>query len=414
MKFKSNFFTRNRQNLLQKMNKDSVIILLSNDQYPKNGDQLFLFRQQSDLFYLTGITQEKTTLVLCKDIEGQSSETLFILKPDLKLETWEGKKLTKHNATTISGIESISWNASLDRGIMELIKAKTNICLLGEDAFSQTSLLNLKHISFEKKIKNRFPKNRIESPRQAINQLRLIKSKDEIAMMQEAVNITNIAFKRVLQTVKPRLKEFEIEAEISYVFRKNGASGHAYEPIIASGENACSLHYVQNNSILKDEDLLLMDFGADFNYYAADLSRTIPVNGKFSSRQKKLYQLVLDIQKKAIALFVPGNTINFVNKKVNDWMTESLMEIGLLKNPEDLQKYYPHGTSHFLGIDVHDVGTKEIEFEKGMVLTCEPGLYIKEESIGIRIENDIIVADPPIDLMSETIREIDEIEKVMK
>lgn len=414
MKFKPNFFIQNRQNLFQKMSKDSVMVLLSNDQYPKNGDQLFLFRQQSDLFYLTGITQEKTTLVLCKNSKGQSSEALFILKPDLKLETWEGKKLTQDNATIISGVESIFWNASLDSKIMDLIKAKTTICLLGEDAFSQTSSLNLKHISFEKKIKNRFPKNRIESPRQAINQLRLIKSKDEIEMMQEAVNITNIAFKRVLQTVKPNLEEFEVEAEISYVFRKNGASGHAYEPIIASGENACSLHYVQNNSTLKDGDLLLMDFGADVNYYAADLSRTIPVSGKFSSRQKELYQLVLDIQKKAIALFVPGNTINFVNKKVNNWMMESLTEIGLLKSPEDLQKYYPHGTSHFLGIDVHDVGTKEIEFKKGMVLTCEPGLYIKEESIGVRIENDIVVANPPIDLMSETIREIDEIEKAMK
>lgn len=414
MKFKPNFFIQNRQNLFQKMSKDSVMVLLSNDQYPKNGDQLFLFRQQSDLFYLTGITQEKTTLVLCKNSKGQSSEALFILKPDLKLETWEGKKLTQDNATIISGVESIFWNASLDSKIMDLIKAKTTICLLGEDAFSQTSSLNLKHISFEKKIKNRFPKNRIESPRQAINQLRLIKSKDEIEMMQEAVNITNIAFKRVLQTVKPNLEEFEVEAEISYVFRMNGASGHAYEPIIASGENACSLHYVQNNSTLKDGDLLLMDFGADVNYYAADLSRTIPVSGKFSSRQKELYQLVLDIQKKAIALFVPGNTINFVNKKVNNWMMESLTEIGLLKSPEDLQKYYPHGTSHFLGIDVHDVGTKEIEFKKGMVLTCEPGLYIKEESIGVRIENDIVVANPPIDLMSETIREIDEIEKAMK
>ena len=414
MKFKPDFFTRNRQNLLQKMSINSVLILLSNDQYPKNGDQLFSFRQQSDLFYLTGIIQEKTTLLLYKDAEGKSFETLFILKPDLKLETWEGKKLTQKGASIISGIETILWNSSFDNRIMDLVKSETTLCLLGEDAFSQSTSLNIKHISFEKKIKNRFPKNKIESPRQIINQLRLIKSDEEIAMLQEAVDITNLAFKKVLETIEPEQKEFELEAEISYVFRKNGANGHAYDPIIASGENACSLHYLQNNSVLKSGDLLLMDFGADLNYYAADLSRTIPVNGKFTSRQKELYQLVLDIQKKAIALFVPGNTINLVNNQVNKWMEKALKDIGLLKEPEDLQRFYPHGTSHFLGIDVHDVGAKDTIFEKGMVLTCEPGLYIKEESIGIRIENDIVVGEVPKDLMANTIREIIEIEATMQ
>ncbi len=414
MNFTSDFFVKNRQRLLQKMKKDSVLILLSNDQYPKNGDQQFSFRQQSDLFYLTGITQEKTSLLLCKNNKGELSEVLFILKPDLRLETWEGKKLTKTEASKISGVHQILWNSEFDRKILDLVKSKTLIYLLGEDAYSQTTNLNLKHISFEKKIGKRFPKNIIQSPRQLLNQLRLIKSEEEIAMMQKAVDITNEAYKKVLASISPNQKEYELEAEIFYNFRKRGADGHAYEPIVATGKNACSLHYIKNDSLLKEGDLVLMDFGADYNYYAADLSRTIPVNGQFSSRQKKLYQLVLDIQKKAIALFVPGNTIDIVNKKVNNWMVESLKKIGLLTTEDDLQKYYPHGTSHFLGIDVHDVGSRDIVFEKGMVLTCEPGLYIQEESIGIRIENDIVVGDTPIDLMSDTIREIDEIEQAME
>ena len=413
MNFTSNFFVQNRQHLYRKMKKDSVLILLSNDQYPKNGDQQFPFRQQSDLFYFTGITQEETSLIISKNKDEKIKETLFILKPNLKLETWEGKKLTKQEASIISGIKSIQWNSIFDKQLKNDLTNETLIYLLGQDAFNQPTNLNLKHTAFEKEIKKQFNRNKIKSPRKIINDLRIIKSNEEIIMMQKAVDITNLAFEQVLKNIKPSQKEYEIEAEISYIFRKKGAEGHAYAPIIAEGINACSLHYIKNNTELKAGNLVLMDVGANYSYYAADLSRTIPINGKFTNRQKELYQLVLEIQKKAIGLFTPGNTINIINKNVNTWMKEALTQIGLLKPNENLHKYYPHGTSHFLGIDVHDVGNNDIPFEKGMVLTCEPGLYIKEEGIGIRIENDILVDDTPIDLMQKTIREIEDIEKIM-
>ena len=413
MHFSSNFFTKNRQGLFSKMRNNSIMILVSNNQYPKNGDQQFAFRQQSDLYYLTGIKQEKTSLILSKTKEGEKREYIFILKPNPKLETWEGKKLDVSEAQSISGIKNVFWDSDFEQSLNKNIQSDSLIYLLGEDAFAQKSTLHLSHIALQKNIQKNFSSCIIKSPRSILNALRLIKSEEEITMLQQAVDITKKAYQQVLKTVQSDIAEYEVEAEISYIFRKNGANGHAYDPIIATGLNACSLHYVKNNSYLKKGDLLLMDFGADYNYYSADLSRTIPVDGIFSSRQKELYQLVLDIQKKAIPLFVPGNTINIVNEKVNILMTEALKSIGLLKKKDDLQKYYPHGVTHFLGIDVHDVGTKDTIFEEGMVLTCEPGLYVQEESIGIRIENDIVVGKEPKDLTKNIIREISEIEKYM-
>ena len=414
MKFSSTFFINNRNAFFEEMEVNSFLVLLSNDQYPKNGDQKFSFRQQSDLYYLTGIVQEETSLVLYKDQNQVCNVFLFLLKPNPLMETWEGKKITKQLAEDISGISEIFWSKQIDNKIKQISCTATSIYLLGSEAFSQKTLFNTSHIRFKKKIKDLYPKLKIKTARPILNSLRLVKSKEEIQIMQKAVDITNLAFKRVLETIDVNQSEYEVEAEISYVFSKEGAKGHAYDPIIASGLNACSLHYVKNDSKIMDGDLVLMDFGANYNYYAADLSRTIPVNGKFSERQKELYEIVLDVQKKSIELFVPGNNIDFVNKKTKQWMAESLKKIGLLNSNKTVDDYFPHGTSHFLGIDVHDVGVKTIDFLSGMVLTCEPGLYIEEENIGIRIENDIVVGEKPIDLMQNTIREIDDIEKYMR
>ena len=414
MNFTRDFFINNRKNLFKKMESPSLLILDSNDQYPRNGDQVFSFRQQSDLYYLTGIKQEETRLLLCKTKGGEELEILFLLKPNLKMETWEGKKLSKNDALVISGIADVLWNKNFGKELKLKIKQLKIAYLLSKDAFSQESKLNTKHIRLKDAIVKSYPDVKIKSPRAMLNALRLLKSKQEIQMMQKAVEITNLAFLRVLSEIKPLQYEYEVEAEISYVFKKNGANGHAYEPIVATGINACSLHYVKNDSKMQENELLLMDFGADYNYYAADLSRTIPVSGKFSKRQKQLYQLVLDVQKKSIALYVPGNTIDIVNKKTKAWMEEALNEIGLIKDKKDIDRLFPHGTSHFLGIDVHDVGVKSIEFKEGMVLTCEPGLYIDEEKLGIRIENDIVVRNIPYDLMKHTIREIDDIETLME
>jgi Xaa-Pro aminopeptidase len=413
MKFTSDFFSQNRKNFFEKMESNSVLILTSNNKFPKNGDQQFPFRQQSDLFYLTGITQEETCLILFKDKDSRCYELLFILKTNKKLEIWEGKKLNKEEAQSISGIKKISINDNFDTELKKIISNNTQFYILGNEAYNQDVIFNTKHEELKNKIKEFYPKNKIVSARPILNILRLIKSEEEIRMIQKAVDITNLAFIKVLKTIKPEQYEYVIESEISYVFRTNGCNGHAYNPIIATGINACGLHYDKNNAEVKDGDMLLMDFGADCNYYAADLSRTIPVNGKFTKRQKELYQIVLDVQKRSIELYVPGNTIDIVNKKTKAWMKEALDNIGLLKSEKDIDRYFPHGTSHFLGIDVHDVGTKSIKFKKGMLLTCEPGLYIEEENIGIRIENDILVEEKPIDLMKNTIREVKDIETAM-
>ena len=252
--------------------------------------------------------------------------------------------------------------------------------------------------------------------------LRLIKHKEEIGAMQKAISITHQAYKGVLECLKPGMYEYEIEAEMTYHFLRNGAQGHAYAPIVAGGYNATILHYVDNDSRLQDGDLLLMDFGAEYANYAADCSRTIPVNGKFTARQRDCYQAVLEVYKRAIQLFVPGNTIASINKQVGQWMQEKMLQLGLLSQKEIDEhqgeqapyfKYFMHGTSHFIGLDVHDVGTKETPFEKGMVLTCEPGLYIPEENLGIRIETNVLVDEHPVDLMADFPLEIDEIEDLM-
>ena len=412
MAFTASFFTRNRAQLKKRIEKDAFIVLFSNDSYPLNGDQFYPYRQQSDLFYFTGIKQEETILILAQDIE-----ILFLLKPEKSLETWEGKKLQKKDATTISGIEKILWINNFENELQKAIQKHKEIYLLGKKAFSSDTQLIHNHRRWYKNI---IKKNiKLKDARSLIDPLRLIKSKEEIDMMQKAINITDLAFQEVLDFVRPGVKESDVEALITYIFKKNGANRHAYQPIIASGENACYLHYVKNNDVLKDGDLLLMDFGAEYNYYAADLSRTIPVNGQFTKEQRKWYALVLSVQKKAIALFTPGTTINKINQTVELMMQEAMIDIGLLKqeaidnqSPDNplYKNYYMHGVTHFLGIDVHDVGTKDTVLKDGMVLTCEPGIYIREKAIGIRIENNIIVGNTPIDLTKDIIRDIDEIE----
>jgi len=417
MNFSSSFFTKNRKNIQKTLNEKALLVLISNDQYPLNGDQFYSYRQQSDLFYLTGIEQEKTALILSKE-----KAYLFILKADEKLETWEGEKLTGTKAQEISGINNILWINDFDKILNQLITKHKEIYLLGKDAFSSDTKLKHNHIRLYEKIKKKNPTIKILSARKLLTHFRLIKSSEEIAMMQKAVSITNKAYKAVLSEIRKGFKETDIEALITYIFKKNNANRHAYDPIIASGKNACFLHYTKNTDLLKSGDLLLMDFGAEYHYYAADLSRTIPVNGVFSGRQRILYQMVLDVQKQTIPLFVPGTTINEINAKANKIMQHAMLNIGLLnsndiKNQDDknpaFRKYYMHGLTHFLGIDVHDVGDKNTILKKGMVLTCEPGIYIAEENIGIRIENDIVIDDIPFDLMQNTIREIDDIEKAM-
>ncbi|MCD4745913.1 MAG: aminopeptidase P N-terminal domain-containing protein [Bacteroidales bacterium] len=416
-------YITNRLKLVKKLKPCSLSIINSNDEMPRNGDQDFPFRQNSDLFYLTGLDQEKCILTIYPDHPVEKyREIIFTTKPNEQETIWYGHKYTKEEISKISGIKSIMCLDNFEDVLKEMmINAKCVYLNFNENVKFQSEV-PYKDLRFAKKIKEDFPAHVYERLAPLITDLRVIKESEEIKTIQKACDITENAFRRILKFVKPGIKEYEIEAEITHEFLRNACSGHAYLPIVASGVNACILHYSQNNNECKDGDLLLMDFGAEYGNYAADCSRTIPVNGKFTLRQKECYNAVLRVHKAAIKMFIPGNTIDNINKEVNKLMEKEMIELGLftkedIKNQDAKKpmyfKYYMHGTSHFIGLDVHDVGSKQLPFEKGMVLSCEPGIYIKDEEIGIRIENDIVVDDEPINLMKNIPVEVEEIEAYM-
>ncbi len=409
-----NLFIKNRVKLFNLLENNSLAIIFSTKEKHRNGDQNYAYRQNSDFFYFTGIEQENSIFLIVKE-NFVVKEFLFLLKPYAKKETWEGKVLTKKIAENISGISNILWINEFDETIKLFSENKEHF--YGQEKLKLTKLTRFKNslLNINKQIK-------IEYLTEITTKLRLVKEPEEIELIKKAINITKEAFTKILHITKANKKEYEIEAEITYIFNKNGCNSHAYLPIVASGKNACSLHYIKNDSVLKNGDLLLLDFGAEYANYASDLSRTIPVSGKFSERQKELYNAVLDVQQKATKLLVPGNTINKLNAEVNKLMEQKMIDLKLFtkkeaenqdpKNPLFF-KYYMHGTSHFMGLDVHDVGTKDTIFKKNMVLTCEPGIYIEAENIGIRIENDIIIDDNPINLMESFPTTIEEIEEYM-
>lgn len=417
-------FEQNRIKLNSKLQAHSVTIVTSSDEMPRSGDQFFPFRQNSDLFYLTGIYQEKTTLVLCPDHpNSQMREILFILKPNKELETWQGKKLTKTEATAVSGIDTIIWEDEFEKTLNELIVANSTLYINLPENPKLVTEIKTADQRLAEKIINRFPLHKKERLAPILTQLRMDKEPEEINIIRYACQITGKAFNRVLTFVKPGIYEFEIEAEITHEFLKSGAMGHAYYPIIASGENACFLHYIANKGRCKDGEMLLLDFGAEYANYASDCSRTIPVNGKFSARQLEVYNATYRVFKKARELMVKGTTITLIQKQVCSLWEEEHIKLGLYsmenirrQDPQEplYQKYYMHGISHFLGLDVHDVGNKNMRLEPGMVLTCEPGIYIREEGLGIRLENDILITqDEPIDLMQHIPVEAEEIEEIM-
>lgn len=406
------------------MAKNSAAIFFSNDQQPRNGDQYFPFRQQSDFFYLTGIDQEKSVLIIAPDMKTKKyREMLFLIKTNEQIAIWEGHKYTKEEARNISGIPDVYWLEDYEMALREVMMITKNIYLNRNEYPKFFPDLTGRNERLGEKLKTEFPLHSYHRSAPILTKLRTIKSDIEIELIRKACEITNKGFRRILAKIKPGIWEYEIEAELDHEFKINRAAGHGYAPIIASGENACVLHYIENDKQTSVGDLLLFDFGAEYANYCADMSRTIPVNGKFSQRQRDCYNSVLRVLKKAIKLYVPGNTINIINEEVNKMMEEEMVHLGLFtrediknQNPESplYKKYFMHGTAHPIGLDVHDVGDKEQPFEPGMVLTCEPGIYIREEKIGIRLENDILVTDDePIDLMSDIPIEIEDIEKRM-
>ena len=418
----SHFYKKNRIKFAKKMKAGSIAVFHSNPEMHRNGDCSYPFRQDSDFFYLTGIDQEQSTLILFPDHQYKKyQELLFIRKTDEHIKIWEGKKYTKKEATTTSGINSIAWNKDLKKTLQKLFKQTDTVYLKYSDENIENGIPtynDLLKLDLEKS------KLKIKNTNKIFSNLRVIKSAEEIAVIKHACSITHKAFTRVLEFMKPNCMEYEVEAEITHEFIRNGANGHAYSPIVASGKNACVLHYIDNNNKCKDGDLVLMDFGAEYGNYASDLTRTIPVNGKFTTRQKEVYNAVLNVMKFAKSILAPGVIIKDYQDKVGEKMTQELLKLKLLSTAETSDKehgenaykrYFMHGTSHFMGLDVHDVGDRSKPLKAGMVVTCEPGIYIPEEKIGVRIENDILITkDGNIDLMADIPIEVEEIEELMK
>jgi len=416
-------FIANRRNFAKQLPKGALAVFNSNDLMPKSGDATFPFRQHPDMFYLTGIDQEDTSLILFPDCPVEKyREVLFVRKTSELIMIWEGEKFTQEQASKISGIKNVLWKDEFE-GVLKTVMYLTNTCYLNTNendrAAANTPDFDLR---FARELKERYPLHRFERAAPVMSSLRTVKSDAEIDLIKKAVDITHKAFRRILKFVKPGVLEYEIEAEMTHEFVRHGTN-HAYTPIIASGKSSNILHYVTNNKQCKDGDVLLLDFAAEYANYASDLTRTIPVNGKFSKRQKEVYNSVLRIQRDAMKMLKPGIRLDDFNKEVGKVVTEELIRLKLLKS-EDVKKqdaekplwrkYMPHGTSHFLGLDVHDIGNRYEPMKAGMVFTCEPGIYIKEEGFGIRLENDVLVTkNGTVDLMKDIPVEAEEIEELM-
>jgi len=417
-------FIQNRQRFGAELKSNAIAVLNSNDIMPTSADGVRSFIQNTDLFYLCGIDEQDCILVLFPDaIEAKHKEVLFIKETSERIALWEGPRYSKEEASKLSGIKTVYWTREFKNIFRSLVFEADRIYLNSNEHIRADVVVETKDARFLKWCKTNYPLHKYERLAPIMHHIRPVKSKIETDLIKEACNITEKAFRRLLGVIRPGIWEFEIEAEIYHAFLSNRSRGPAYASIIASGANACILHYIRNDRQCADGDLVLMDFGAEYANYASDLTRTIPVNGKFTSRQKEIYNAVLRVQKAAIQMLTPGNSFEAYHKKVGRIMEKELIDLGLLdaeavknQSPDDplYKQYFMHGTSHHLGLDVHDLGIKSRKFEAGMVFTCEPGIYIKAEGIGIRLENDILVTKGgPVDLTENIPIEADEIEQLM-
>lgn len=420
-----NIFITNRERFVKAMLPNSIAIFVSNDEWPMNGDALHKFKQNSNLFWLSGITQEDSMIILFPDCpDPKYREVLVLVRPNELKEKWDGKRLRINEATAISGIHTIVWLDSIDALLQTWVHLADNVYLDTNENDRKASQIRSRDYRFVDEMKARYPLHQYHRAAKIMRSLRAIKTKEEVAVIQEAINITEHTFRRLLGFIKPGVMEYEIEAEIYHDFYSQRATGPAYGSIIASGDRARILHYVSNNQECKDGELILMDFGAEYGGYCADLTRTVPVNGKFTRRQKTVYNACLHLHNYAKSILKPGITIVDYTDKVGEEATQQFLKIGLLKksdvkneNPENraYRKYLYHGISHHLGIDVHDLGTKTEPIKAGMVFTIEPGIYIEEEQMGIRIENNFwITRNGNIDLMKNIPITVEDIEALMR
>ncbi len=421
---KNQLFIDNRKNFAKNLKPNSLALFVSNDILPTNADGSLAFIQNSDLFYLSGVDQEDTILMIFPDVkDGKHKEVLFIKETSELIAIWEGAKLTKAQATEVSGIEHIYWHHEFDKVFKTFAFQAENFYLNSNEHTRRYIDMETAEMRFNNKLRAQFPLHKVERSAPIMHKIRSVKHPIEIDLMQQACNITEKGFRRLLSFTKPGVMEYEIEAELIHEFVRNRSRGFAYGPIIASGHNACVLHYIENNKPCKDGDVILLDVAAEYANYASDMTRAIPVNGKFTKRQREVYDAVLRVMKAATGMLKAGNTFEKYNKAVGDLMTEELLQLGLIKSDEvknqnpawpAYKKYFMHGTSHFIGLDVHDVGFFAEPMQVGNAFTVEPGIYIPEENLGIRLENNIVITEGGnIDLMKNIPLEADEIEALM-
>lgn len=419
-------FVHNRQRLIQQFLKpNAVVVLHANDIMPKNGDGTLPFHQNSDLFYLSGIDQEETILVLYPDAPKEEwREMLFIKETNERTKVWEGQKHTQEAASALSGISQVHWLQDFRTTFHTLMVEAGCVYLNTNEHARSTSEVPDRDARFIQWCKEHYPLHQYERLAPLMRHLRAIKSDAEIELIREACAITDKAFRHILPLIKPGIMEYEIEAELACILLRNRSRGFAYEPIVASGANACILHYIANDQQCRDGDTILLDFGAEYANYGADLTRVLPVNGRFTPRQRAVYNAVLQVMQQAKKFLVPGNDMATYHQQVGEVMEQALVGLGLIDRKDIQQqdpqrpaykKYFMHGTSHHLGLSIHDVGDAYRYFEPGMVLTIEPGIYIPEEKLGIRLENDVIIRKEGVeDLMATTPLEAEEIEELMQ
>ncbi|WP_273568813.1 aminopeptidase P family protein [Maribacter halichondriae] len=418
-------FKKNRKKFMAQMKPKSIAVFNSNDIYPISADSTMPFQQHRDIFYLSGADQEETILVLFPEVmDTKHREVLFVRETNDHIAVWEGAKLTKEQATEVSGIETIYWLSDFDKIFFDLMTEAETIYFNTNEHYRQAVVTQTREDRFIQDCKRKFPAHQVAKSNPILQQIRGVKEPEEIELMQKACNITEKGFRRVLEFVKPGVWEYEIEAELLHEFIRNRSKGFAYTPIIASGNNANVLHYVVNNEQCKDGDLILMDVAAEYANYSSDLTRTIPVNGKFTKRQREVYEAVLRVKKEATKMLVPGTIWAEYHKECGKIMTSELLGLGLLdkadvqnedKDWPAYKKYFMHGTSHHIGLDTHDYGELKTPMKANMVFTVEPGIYIPDEKMGVRLEDDVVIQEKgePFNLMGNIPIEVEEIEGPM-
>ena len=415
-------FTKHRQRFMAKLKPNSIAVFNANDIYPISADSTLPFEQHRDLFYLTGIDQEETILILCPDAKDpKHREMVFVRETNAHIAFWEGHKLTKSEAAAVTGIDHVQWTTDFEASFLELAKQAENIYINTNEHYRAKVETQTREDRFIEWCKQQFPKKNYEKSNFILQGLRGVKDPEEIVHIQQACDITEKGFRRILGFVKPGVWEFEIEAEFSHEFLSNRSKGFAYTPIIASGANSNVLHYIENSQQCKAGELILMDVGAEYGNYASDMTRTIPVSGRFTPRQRAVYEAVLKVKDEATKLLIPGVLWKDYHVEVGKLMSSALVDLGLLAkkeisdNAEAYKKYFMHGTSHHLGLDTHDYGLLDEPMQANMVFTVEPGIYIPDEGFGIRLEDDVVVqaTGAPVNLMSNIPIDPDEIEALM-